>query len=104
MPWVMVVEMVDCKFFVKLLSGAAFGFLLGQPSARAEGYQIGQDVRTFRSQYDLGQYHLWECDSSISYIDAANSQVFYCERHPPRSHHRRQSLRSIAQCGMHPHI
>jgi hypothetical protein len=71
--------MGHCKFIVKLLSGAAFGILLGQPSAGAEGYQFGQDVRTFCSQYDLGQYHLWECDSSISYIDSANSQVFYCK-------------------------
>src|SRR5262245_6883446 len=71
--------MVDCKFFVRLLSGAVFGFLLGQPSARAEDYQFGQDVRTFCSQYDVGQYYFWECDSTISYIDSANSQVFYCK-------------------------
>jgi hypothetical protein len=26
----------------------------------------------------LGDYYFWECDSTISYIDSASSQVFYC--------------------------
>jgi hypothetical protein len=71
--------MMNPNSFERLLSVAVLGFLLGQPKANAQDNQFGQDARTFCSQNELGQFHIWECDSTISYIDSANSQIFYCK-------------------------
>jgi hypothetical protein len=71
--------MTNSNSFERLLSVAVLGFLIGQPNANAQDNQFGQDVRTFCSQHEFGQFHFWECDSTVSYIDPADSQIFYCK-------------------------
>ncbi|QIG48262.1 hypothetical protein G5V57_11310 [Nordella sp. HKS 07] len=71
--------MMNPDSFKRLLSVAILGFLPGQLDAKAQDNQIGQNVRTFCSQYDLGQYHFWECDSTITYAEPANARIFYCK-------------------------
>ena len=70
---------MDRKFLVRLLSGAVLGILLWQSSACAGEDQIGQDVHTFCSRSALGQYYFWQCSSTVSFIDTARAQVFYCK-------------------------
>lgn len=60
-----------------LLSLTAFAAPL-QSNARAGSNQIGNDVRTYCSQYELGEFHFWQCDSTVALIDATTSKVFYC--------------------------
>ena len=71
--------MMNPDSFKRLLSVAILGFLPGQLDAKAQDNQFGQNVRTFCSQYDLGQYHFWECDSTITYAEPANARIFYCK-------------------------
>src|SRR5262245_40316522 len=70
--------MVDRDSILRLMLAAATVASLFQSGASAEDNQIGNDVRTYCSQYELGEFHFWECDSSVSLIDATTSKVFYC--------------------------
>lgn len=68
----------------RLLSIAALSSLPGQPGASAQDNQFAHDVRTLCSQYDLGQYSFWVCDSTISYIDAIPTDVLMAFIFGPR--------------------
>lgn len=67
---------MDPSSIKRLLSVAILGFLPGQ-DANAQDNQFGQDVRTFCSQYDVGQFYFWECDSTITYVEP--TQIFSCK-------------------------
>lgn len=70
---------MDPSSFKRLLCVAILSFLPGQLDANAQDNQFGQDVRTFCSQYDLGQFYFWECDSTITYVEPANARIFSCK-------------------------
>jgi len=44
----------------------------------ADANEIGEDVRTICSQSQQGLYLFSECLSSIAYLDARTSEVYYC--------------------------
>ena len=44
----------------------------------ANGFETLAEVRTICSKRPLGRSIFWECSSTVAYLDAATSEVYYC--------------------------
>lgn len=57
----------------------------------ANGSETLAEVQTICSKRPLGRSIFWECSSTVAYLDAATSEVYYCKRGPSGHHRRRGS-------------